>query len=245
MWRMVRKLVTAAGVVAVCGIALAGTIATVLARPDPLFPYRAAQGRLQLWSDRPFAAADAQRVLADVEARLARSPLNDSGMHRAVIANEPWHRRAVFLWNGGAAGVNYYPLTRNVFIRHSDIAADRVYGASGRMADPPRTLAYYIAHEIGHTLTQETIGFGAYRALPRWIREGLADYIAFGSNVDADALLAALRRGDPTLDPASGNYARYRLLVAWLLDKEGWTTARLLHARLPQSEAERIVLRAP
>lgn len=231
----------AAAVIAVA-ILLAATVATVLAYPDPLFGYSVIKGRLELRSDRPFDAQAGLRVLADVEARLDKSILNDKRRHGAVVANDGWRRKLVFLWNGGAAGVNYYPATRDVFIRMSDIAADRVYGASGKMAKPPRTLAYYITHEIGHTLSAERVGVAAYRSVPRWIREGVADYIGFGSQVDVDELLAALHAGDPTLDPKSGYYARYRLLVAALVQRDHWPLERLLESDMTQAEAEGIVL---
>jgi len=231
----------AAALIAIAMV-LAATVATVLAYPDPLFGYSVAKGRLELRSDHPFDTQAGLRVLADVEARLGASILNDKRRHGAIVANDEWRRKLVFLWNGGAAGVNYYPATRHVFIRMSDIAAGRVYGASGKMAQPPRTLAYYIAHEIGHTLSAERVGVVAYRSVPRWIREGIADYIGFGSRVAVDKLLTALRAGDPRLDPKSGNYARYRLLVAALVQRDHWPLERLLESDMTQAEAEGIVL---
>jgi hypothetical protein len=229
--------------IALVAVALVATGVTVLAYPDPLFGYHVSYGRLELRSDRPFDIAAGEKVLADVETRLRKSVLNDDNRHMAVIANAPWRHDAVFLWNGGAAGLNYYPITRNVFIRHSDIEADRVYGASGKMAQPPRTLAYYIAHEITHTLTAEHVGIVKYRSLPRWMREGVADYVGFGSDIDVDELLAALRAGDPTLDPRSGYYARYRLLAAALIQRKHWTMDQLLNSGLLQDEAEKLVLK--
>jgi hypothetical protein len=72
----------------------------------------------------------------------------------------------------------------------------------------------------------------------------MADYIAFGGDVNIDALLTALRRGDPDLDPKrSGTYARYRLLVAFMLEHEGWSVDRLLASGMPQVEAENRLLR--
>jgi hypothetical protein len=139
-----------------------------------------------------------------------------------------------------------------VFLRQADIAANRLLHLPcepvpapncGTPVAPPRTLAYYAAHEIGHDLIGERIGAIANWRLPHWIREGLADYIGFGSQVDIDRLLAAWKRGDTDLDPKrSGTYARYRLLVAWFLDRQGWSIDRLLASDMPQAEAERQVL---
>jgi len=159
------------------------------------------------------------------------------------VANAEWRRRLVYLWNYGAAGVNYYPL-RNVFVRRSDIDADRVLRDAGPVP-PPRTLGYYAAHEIGHSLIGERIGALANQRLPVWIREGVADYIGFGGEVDIDALTRALLASEPEMDPKrSGLYARYRLLVAHFLQREGWTIDALLASRLPQDEAERRLLAA-
>ena len=57
--------------------------------------------------------------------------------------------------------------------------------------------------------------------------------------MDIEALTCALVAGERDLDPArSGLYARYRLLVAWMLEREGWSIDRLLAANLTQDEAE-------
>jgi len=43
----------------------------------------------------------------------------------------------------------------------------------------------------------------------------------------------------------TGLYARYCLLVAYLLEREGWSVDRLLASNLPQEEAEQRLLAAP
>ena len=226
------------------GATLATSVAAVLAYPQPLFAYRVVHGRLALYSDRPFDPGKAALLLADVDRRIAISPLDrHDGTHRIFVANAPWRTRLTFLWNYGAGGVNFHPLTRNVFIRGSDIDHDRMMTSLGTPVPPPRTLAYFAAHEIGHSLISERIGAMANRRLPRWIREGLADYIGFAGDVDVQDVARKLRAGDPELDPArSGLYARYRLLVAFFLAHEGWSIDRLLASRLPQAEAEQKLL---
>src|SRR5216117_3126272 len=78
--RIIRRLILGfVGAVALLG----ANVAAVLAYPQPLFAYHAERGALQLWSDQPFDAARADDVLADVERRIARSPLPlGSGPHR-------------------------------------------------------------------------------------------------------------------------------------------------------------------
>jgi hypothetical protein len=225
------------------GCGFVANAAALLAYPQPLFAYHVATDRLALYADRPFDPDKGRRVLADAERRIGHSVLDRrDGKHRVFVAHSPWRARLVFLWNYGAGGVNYQPLTRNVFIRASDIDADRVMSSLGPLP-PPRTLAYYIAHEIGHSLISERIGALANWRLPRWIREGLADYIAFAGVVDIDRLTAQLRAGAREVDPQrSGLYARYRLLVAHMLEREGWSVDQLLASSLPQAEAERQLL---
>jgi len=228
---------------AVAILLVSASAAAVLAYPQPLFAYHVEQGSLQLWSDRPFDPNHGRAVLTDIERRIARSPLALGGeTHRIFVANSEWRRRLVFMWNAGAAGVNRYPF-HNVFIRSSDIDHDRVLRAAGGPVPPPRTLGYYGAHEVGHSLIGARVGAVANWQLPRWIREGMADYIGFGGQVDIDALTRALRAGDQDLDPVrSGLYARYRLLVAYMLEREGWSADQLLASNLPQDEAERRLL---
>ncbi len=228
----------------VLGMAFLGalSVAGLLYYPDPLFRYHVESGRLSLLSDEPFDAERGRDILNAVDVRLRASTLDDGvTRHAIVIANTEWRRRLVFLWNGGAAGVNYAPLTHAVFLRHSDVSANRVYGPSGRPAAPPRTLIYYASHEIGHTLAKSYLGFAGNARAPRWVREGVADYIAFAGRVDVDALKRAVAAHDPTLDPRSGYYACYRLLVADLIQNHGWTVERILRSNMPQAEAERIV----
>jgi len=214
----------------------------LLLYPQPLYAYSAAEGRLTIHSDRAFDAVKARGLLAEVERRLAAAPAElrdaDSRYH-IVVANHQWRRRLAFLWNHGAGGVNYYPIAWNAFIRQADIDAGVVLRSDGTPVPAPRTLAYYAAHEIGHSLIGRRYGALANWSLPVWIREGLADYVGFGGEVDIEALAAAMRRGDPDLDPhRSGLYARYRLLVAFMLEREGWSVDRLLQSNTPIAEAE-------
>jgi hypothetical protein len=209
--------------------------------PQPMFAYHVTAGRLSLWSDRPFDLDKGQAILAQVEMRLATSPLDDDKRHAIFVTNTAWRRSLFFLIAEGAAGVNNYPLTNNVFIRQADIGADRVFGASGKPAPPPRTLAYYATHEITHSLTGEHLGVGRLwnRKLPQWVREGYADYVGMGGQVDVDDLYRRYRAGDPDLDfTRSHTYARFRLLTAYRLEREHWSVDQLLASRLSQSQAE-------
>jgi hypothetical protein len=226
------------GILVLAAIGVAVAALALLRNPDLFFAYYTARGRLALFSDQPFDAVRAQRLLADIEARLDRSSLNDRNVHRIFICNADWRQRLFFNRAYGAGGVNFYPLTRNVFIRNADIDTGTVYGQSGRPAEYPRTLAYYAAHEIGHTLTAEYLGpshLWNWR-LPVWVREGTADYIGLGGNVDLSAMEARYRTHDPDFDPKSGRYDLYRMEVAKMIERKHATMERvLLSASLPNS----------
>lgn len=236
------------GLLALAGLMVAISAATValLAYPEPLYAHTATSGRLSLHSDRPFPVSTGQAVLADIERRIGVAPAglaDPDSTYRIFVSNDETRRRLTFLWNYGAGGVNYYPIAGSVFIRQADIDRDRLLRSDGSDVPSPRTLAYYGAHEIAHSLIGRRVGAIANWRLPVWIREGLADYVGFGGDVDIVSLTEQLRSGHRDLDPAaSGLYARYRLLVAWMLEREGWTVDELLASGMPQGEAERRLL---
>jgi hypothetical protein len=217
---------------------LAAAVTGLLAAPQPLYPYHLEHAGLELWSDQPVDQTAGHRFMADVEGRLAQSILGGVGGNRRIfIAGTAWRERLFFLWNHGAAGVNYYPFTRNAFLRRSDVAADRLFGPAGRPAEPPRTLAYYAAHELAHGLTGERAGTVAFIRMPRWLREGLADYAALGAG-RAKEMAGSLAPDDPRLSPErSGHYLRFHLLVACAHEDAGLSLQQLLALRLTEAEA--------
>lgn len=239
-WRHLRA---GLAVVATASITVVVLAVGLLAFPQPLFAYSMTRGQVELWSDVPFDEGQATRVLTDAVGRINASPLPlDRATHRVFITNTEWRRRLFFLPNWQAGGINHY-LSNNVFIGRADIPNNQLSGDHGLVL-PPRTLAYFIAHEIGHSLVSGRIGKIGNKLLPTWIEEGVPDYIGFGGGVDIDELTRALVEDKPEMNPAkSGLYARYRLLVAFMLKREGWTIDRLLQSRLSQDDAEAILLK--
>jgi hypothetical protein len=244
---MIKLAIRTLAALVLLALATVGGVAAAEAFPEPFFANHTELGRLSLYSDRPFNAANGRAILADVDARLATSPIDDRGPHAIFVANAPWREALFFNTALGAAGVNHSPLSRNVFMRHSDIDSDTVFGRSGRPAAPPRTLAYYGAHELTHSLTAERLGPGQLwnAELPQWVREGYADYVGMGGRVDIDDLYRRYRAGDPTLDyRRSGLYTRFRLLTAVMLEREHWSVDRLLASKLTQAQAEALMNKA-
>lgn len=224
-------------------VGLAVAFLALLSFPQAFFCCYTERGRLSLYSDQPFNPVRAQAFLAAVDARLKRSALDDGRPDAIFVDNADWRQRLFMNRAYGAGGVNFYPLTRNVFLRNADIDTDTVYGRSGKATERPRTLTYFATHEIGHTLTAERLGpFNLWNwRLPVWIREGSADFIGFGGGVDVESAYRRYRTHDPFLDPRSGHYDRYRLLVAYFIERKGWTMDRLLSSNLAMPGAEKIM----
>lgn len=232
---LICRVVVTAALLIVC-------VVGILLYPEPLYGHHVDQGRLRLYSDRSFDADKGRALLNDVERRLQAAPVelrDPVSVYRIFVTNAEWRRRLVFLWVYGAGGVNYYPIAHSVFLRQGDVNTDRLFQTDGAPVAAPRTLSYFAAHEIGHSLIGKRTGAVANWRLPAWIREGMADYIAFGGDVDIPALTKELLEGHRELDPKrSGFYARYRLAVAYLLTRERWSVDKVFRTQQPSTEVE-------
>jgi hypothetical protein len=124
-----------------------------------------------------------------------------------------------------------------VFIRGADVANNRVLDRAGREKQG-RPLAYFIAHEVTHAMTMDYLGF-RFHSLPSFQIEGYADYAARAQPADLRAGREALNRDAFEMDTRrSGLYDRYRLLVAYELQKRGMSAQQFLDHPLVQSEIE-------
>ena len=213
--------------------------------PQPLFPFAVKVDRLELRSDRPFEEAAGARVLRLAEAKLSRSPLfSGQAGYSVYICNARWRQVLFFNKGYGAGGVAPYPVTSNVFLRDARIEDNRLISPHGHTVPGDRTLDYYVAHEITHQMTGRALGPVRYFHLPQWVREGYADYVGNGDSFDYTEARRAFLAGAPEMDwRRSGLYARFQLLVAYLLDRGGWTVERLLRAPPAEAEVEEAVRR--
>ena len=230
---------------ALFGVSLALTLAltALLAFPNFLFAHTVTTEKIAIYSDRPFDHAAAIVVADDIEARLATNGfgLND-GTYALFVANTPWRR--ALLWNVIAApdagGFVAFPFSRrNAFLSGSDFQTNTLFAPDGTRITPPRTLSYYGAHELAHVVTGERLGAVRYLALPTWIKEGLADYVALDKRLSYTALREVVR-SEPNALPlwkSQGYYARYRLLVQYYLEERGWSVDQLLTSGLSLDEA--------
>ena len=228
------------------GTATAGIVALIwllLSLPQPFFHTSVSAKNLTLYSDQSFAPASGQQVLELVEANLTKSLLYSAEQkHLIFICNARWRQRLFFTYQYGVGGVNYYPITTNVFLRDSIIEENCLIGPGGNRVPGERTLDYFIAHEITHSLTGQAVGGIAYHQMPQWKREGYADYVGKGAAFNYDEARRAFLANDPKMDYAkSGLYWRFNLLVAHLLEKKQWSVQRLLTEPIEQTAVEEMI----
>ena len=231
-----RRLAFRAALVAVVAVAGYGAL---LLHPQPLFAFSARDAAIVLHAREPLPA-EVQGVLADARRRVEASPFYDPGAtYDAFLCDDVRTFTAFTLWNRGAGAVSQWDLTGNIFLRPSHVERNRLVGRSGNETPGERTLSYFIAHEVTHTMLARRIGRLRYARLQRWQVEGYADYVGKAGEFDFEKTLAAFRAGTRELDPKrSGLYLRYHLLVAYLLDHEGMTPEALLAAPIEKVEVE-------
>jgi hypothetical protein len=231
-----RALLWASAVLAVAVFAFLG----LTAWPDPLFAFSLGAGKIIIASDRPIPAAGGQRLLRDCENLLERSPLKADGRHyHLYVTNEDWRHRLFFLGHGDAGGFEYYfGFRSNAFLSGANFETGR-HIKWGYVATPPRTLAYFCAHELTHIVVDEHIGVVGKLLLPEWVHEGFPDYVAIEHRQSFEQLRDALgeRPVDVAMMQAYGAYPRYRLLVTYFLEKKGWPVAQLLRTNLSTDDA--------
>jgi hypothetical protein len=203
----------------------------VLAFPQPLFSHHTSHLNYEIWSDQPIPPQIAQ-VLDDATRRLRTSALHEPDQRfKIFFCNASWRLWLFSQQFSDEIGGNADTwLTRNVYIRSSDIAANRIHspGAGPILDAAQRPLSYYIAHEITHIIESREFGRLMYLRYPRWLTEGYADYVGKGGDFDFDENRRLLARGDPLLDyRKSGLYRRFHLEVFYLLNKKGLTVRQV------------------
>lgn len=181
--------------------------------PQPLFANELTVGTIVLHSREPLPA-NAAALLEDVEARLKTSPLYRADQrHHVFLCDTPALYAFFNPQHPNTGGETYFWLGNDVFLRPVDVAADRLISPLGNPLPPPRTLTYFLAHELTHAMTFDAVGLWTYLSLERWQLDGYADFVAL-PDFDADDAQRRLMRGDVELKPEdSGLYQRYNLQV--------------------------------
>lgn len=205
----------------------------VNAYPYPFFAYSHSYRGFMIASDKPIDPA-IDKVLDDVRRRLSTSTLYQDGEpFRIFLCNSSWRLR-FFVYNANLGGGTIYP-TRNIFIRESDIAANKVVAPNGGnlLDEQNRPLSYFIAHEATHMLELRRFGLVTMFQSPFWLVEGYADVVGKGGDFDIERNRNLLIKGDPLLSEKMGRnglYRRYQLMVATELRRPDANIERLFAA---------------
>jgi hypothetical protein len=211
----------------------------LLLYPDPLFAYEARVQNVVLHARTPLPP-EADAVAARAAERVARSPFFDAAdTYHVYLCDTAALFRFFSLLDPDVGAVSQMYFVGNVFIRPSRIERDRLLGPRGGEVPNERTLTYFIAHELTHSMLARRIGRLAYARLAVWQQEGYADYVGKAGDFDFAEVLAGFRAGSRELDPAlSGLYLRYHLLVAYALEQQGISPRLLLSGYVASAPLE-------
>ena len=219
------------------------SLGVLITWPNPLFAFSLGSGKIVVASDHPIPRSGGERFLRDCERLLERSPLKaKSSRYWLYVTNDEWRQRLFFIPHPDAWGFAwYYGFGGHAFLSGADFESGRVVHR-GYIGTPPRTLAYLCAHELTHIIAWEHIGLDRLH-VPRWVWEGLPDYVGIENRETFEQLRDAL--GDHPVDIPMmvkfGSYPRYRLLVTYFIEKKAWSFDQLLQTRLTEDEATEIM----
>jgi hypothetical protein len=129
----------------------------LLLNPGPLFAYEARFANVVLHAPQPLPD-HAIQIARAAHDRIARSPFfSATDEYDVYLCDTPGLYAFVSL-KPGTGGVSQVYLDGNVFLRPSAIERDRLIGPSGKDVPGDRTLTYYIAHELAHTMVARPSG---------------------------------------------------------------------------------------
>jgi hypothetical protein len=204
----------------------------VICYPQPFFQYSFRYDNIRLYSTDPIPP-NAEFLLKEVQTRIATSPASDRSVEQRIFICGSAAEFALFTnFAVKSSGLTYVYLNRNIFLRPSDIRQNRLTNYSGLRVMDDRTLVYYMAHEATHSLTVSYIGVWRYHSLPKWLREGYADYVGKGH----DSFLDLQRKFEDCSYQTNREYLGYELMTAYLLDIKNIG----LHALLGQNYASNL-----
>jgi hypothetical protein len=225
-------------------LALIGaTVLSLLAFPAPLFAFSVTGATIVVASDRPIPSEGGLSFIRSCEKLLERSPIKATRRkYHVYIASDEFRGWFYFLMSPNAGGIAYHGVGPHVFLSGADFETGELI-KFGYRPQPPRTLAYYCAHELTHIVIDEHIGLVNFLSLPEWVSEGLPDYVGIESRETFEQLQAAIgdRPSDNEMMQSYGAYPPYRLLVTYFLEKRGWSIEHLLQTRLTFEEAQKLM----
>ncbi len=200
-----------------------------LAFPGAAFSHQRGNDLITFHSTQPLpleAVAMADEVTAAFEA----APLGPLRQPVDIwMVEEGWQVRLFFVGSPDASGLTYPVIApRNVFLRYVDLPAGRL-SFRGQSVPPPRTLRYYLIHEVTHLMLADYAGRLEIARIPRWVNEGFADYVAMGP-APPDMVSLAMA-GHPLPRRYFGSYGLERVCVTLALERLGGDLDALIALR--------------
>lgn len=179
-------------------------------------------------------------VLIDVLDRIKQSELyEDKDMFSVYFCNSKW-RLSLLTRNPNIGGLVNQGLSNNIFIRESEIEKNKIVsptkGQEIALVEE-RSLSYFIAHEITHSLQTKTERF-MHITTPKYIVEGYADYIGKGTSFRYEKYLTDFLQNDVTMNPTTGLYNKYHLIIAYLMDVKGLSFREIVNLKLEMESVE-------
>ncbi|GAB4163740.1 MAG: hypothetical protein Fur003_6250 [Candidatus Dojkabacteria bacterium] len=193
--------------------------------PQPFYKYKVTLGKITIYSDKPLPTHATKELIKRVETKIKKSELyKPETLHRVYLTSNPTRWRYFTNINYKVGGLNYVVFNHSIFLRKVDVQSNRLFGPSGKKVPGYRTLDYFIAHEITHTLEFESMPFYKYPIQTNWTLEGYADYIAHDSEDYSTCLKTYLTYPETT---GAKYYTRNRTLVAYLLEEKQLAISKL------------------
>lgn len=208
----------AVGMIIVTLLVIGVMYVLTLCFPQPFYPNILTVNNISIYSDEEIPTREMTDIIHTVEDTIRKSALYKADTkHSIYITANP------VLWTyftnkfNKVGGLNYTLFNHSIFLRKADIRTNRLYGPSGNPVAGDRTLDYFMAHEITHTLEFQSMPWHRYPINTNWTLEGYAEYIAHGSQTYEASLEYYLTVPE---NAGAKNYTRMRTMVAYVLEKE-------------------------
>ena len=203
----------------------------ILVNPEIFFEHNINYRRYTIFSDASITW-EVLKTFDEVEERIIATEIFDSLFSPKIFicfSQKPYSFFTFLLGvNSNSSGVNV-SLLENTFINMNKVGYLKMkYGRKIKHSHLVGELSQIIAHELIHNLSQKKIGWSAYRILPRWKREGYAEYGSVISQIGSDKNFEGLFERskiyfeeDLFNEPMhSKEYYKFQLLVEYLFKVE-------------------------
>ena len=227
------------GWVSVFCLAIALGVVALFAYPKVLFAHHYTANGLTLYADRSHNATATQELLERISSAMSQSPLGAPERHYELYSvRSKWREKLFFAPAPKAGGVVYPPITsRHTFLTAINPKGDRLIKGTA-VIKPPRTLSFYMLHELTHLRMFEILGSVGFYRMPHWVREGMPDYVALGPLMQSErAEILNWSRARFDLVQRFGAYPKERALVSYYIDHLGFSPEVLMSLRTPMDEA--------